>query len=254
MKQKLLIAHIGLIVLLRGEFLSLPAQAALPVIDPSNLVHNITIALESVAQTKKQIEQYKTQLQQYKNMLQNTLKPEVTVWAQAQTTISQLLNAVDTLNVHQRELGGLHATMEKFQDVAYYRASPYGSSGGCSEGDYKKLADKRQVASASQKKANDGLVKVLGQQQTTLRNDAKTLQQLQSKAHGAKGQLQAIGYANQLASQQIYQLLQIRGLLIAQQNALGVQMQVQNDKAALEAAASEQFLQKRYRPSPPCSW
>jgi hypothetical protein len=37
--------------------------------------------------------------------------------------------------------------------------------------------------------------------------------------------MQAIGYANQLASQQANQLLQIRGLLIAQQNAIATRMQ-----------------------------
>ena len=47
----------------------------LPVIDASNLTQNLMTAIESVAQTLKQIEQYKTQLQQYENMLRNTLAP-----------------------------------------------------------------------------------------------------------------------------------------------------------------------------------
>jgi len=47
----------------------------LPVIDASNLTQNLMTAIETVAQTLKQIEQYKTQLQQYENMLQNTLAP-----------------------------------------------------------------------------------------------------------------------------------------------------------------------------------
>jgi P-type conjugative transfer protein TrbJ len=78
----------------------------------------------------------------------------------------------------------------------------------------------RRLASESQKKANDALFKGLDQQQDALTADARTLQRLQGKAQGATGQMQAIGYANQLASQQANQLLQIRGLLIAQQNAI----------------------------------
>jgi entry exclusion lipoprotein TrbK len=42
--------------------------------------------------------------------------------------------------------------------------------------------------------------------------------------------MQAIQYANQLASQQANQLLQIRGLLIAQQNALATRLQAEADR------------------------
>ena len=51
--------------------------------------------------------------------------------------------------------------------------------------------------------------------------------------------MQAIGYANQLASQQANQLLQIRALLVAQQNALATRAQVDADKEAQRAAASK---------------
>lgn len=61
-----------------------------------------------------------------------------------------------------------------------------------------------------------------------LKNDASTLQRLQASAQGAVGQMQAIGYANQLASQQANQLLQIRGLLMAQQNAMATRMQAES--------------------------
>ncbi len=62
--------------------------------------------------------------------------------------------------------------------------------------------------------------------------------------------LQAIGYANQLASQQANQLLQIRGLLIAQQNAMATKMQADADKEAQQAAAAAQLRQGSYRASP----
>src|SRR5690625_6120643 len=39
-----------------------PVQAGIPVIDGGNLAQNIMTAIESVAQTLKQIEQYQTQL------------------------------------------------------------------------------------------------------------------------------------------------------------------------------------------------
>jgi P-type conjugative transfer protein TrbJ len=49
--------------------------------------------------------------------------------------------------------------------------------------------------------------------------------------------MQAIGFANQLASQQANQLLQIRGLLIAQQNAVTARMQAEADLEAQQQAA-----------------
>jgi P-type conjugative transfer protein TrbJ len=103
----------------------------------------------------------------------------------------------------------------------------------------------QQLASQSQTKANDALFRGLKDQQQNLKNDASTLQRLQSAAQGATGQMQAIGYANQLASQQANQLLQIRGLLIAQQNAVTTRMQAQADKEAQQAAAHATSTESR---------
>ena len=72
------------------------------------------------------------------------------------------------------------------------------------------------ILAQAQKQANDGLFKGIDQQQDSLQADARQLERLQSAAQGAVGQMQAIQYANQLASAQGNQLLQIRGLLIAQ--------------------------------------
>jgi P-type conjugative transfer protein TrbJ len=83
--------------------------------------------------------------------------------------------------------------------------------------------------------------------------DARSLQRLQSGAQGATGQMQAIGYANQLASQ-ANQLLQIRGLLIAQQNAVATRNQALADREAQEAAAGEQLRSGTFRSSSGRTW
>jgi P-type conjugative transfer protein TrbJ len=70
----------------------------------------------------------------------------------------------------------------------------------------------------------------------------------------SSGQLEAIGYANQLASHQSNQLLQIRALLIAQQNAIATRNQALADREAKEAAASAQLRTGTYRPSPASTW
>ena len=231
-----------------------PADAGIPVIDATNLSQTTVAAIENVAQTLKQIEQYRTQLQQYENQLRNTIAPAVYIWDQAQATINGLMNAIDTLNYYKNKVGSLDAYLSKFQDVAYYRNSPCYTATGCSDAEREAIAENRRFASESQKKANDALIRGLDRQQDSLKIDALTLEQLQDSAQGATGQMQAIQYANQLASQQTNQLLQIRALLIAQQNAIATRMQAEADKEAQTMAADEQFRSGSYRASTNRTW
>lgn len=254
MKLKSLAAKAALVVVLTAGPLTAPVKAGIPVFDGANLMQNIMTALESVAQTLKQIEQYRTQLQQYENMIQNTIAPAAYIWDQAQLTIRALMNAVDTLNYYKNQVGSIDAYLAKFQDVAYYRGSPCFTPAGCSEWERAAMEQNRALASQSQKKANDALFRGLDQQQTNLRKDAATLQRLQAGAQSANGQMEALGYANQLASHQANQLLQLRGLLMAQHNATGTQMQAASDRAAQEAASAEQLRKGSYRDSPLRTW
>jgi len=254
MKQKFLAAKLALVVAVSSTLMVTPVEAGIPVIDGTNLSQNIMTAIESVAQTLKQIEQYSTQLQQYQNQLQNTMAPAAYIWDQAQSTINGLMNATNTLNYYKNQLGSLDSYIGKFQDVNYYKGSPCFSATGCSAAEWTAMKNVQQLASESQKKANDALFNGLDKQQDNLTADAATLQRLQSSAQGATGQMQAIGYANQLASQQANQLLQIRGLLIAQQNAVATKMQADADKEAQQAAAAAQLRQGSYRASPARTW
>lgn len=244
MRKTKVAATIVLMLALAGGA-SMPAHAGIPVIDGTNLTQNIMTAIESVAQTLKQIEQYRTQLQQYENMLQNTAAPAAYIWDQAQATINGLMNAVNTLDYYKNQLGSLDSYLGKFQDVNYYKSSPCFSAQGCSAAEWAAMKSVQQLASESQKKANDALFRGLEKQQSNLQNDASTLQRLQSAAQGATGQMQAIGYANQLASQQANQLLQIRGLMIAQQNAMATRMQAEADREAQQAAAHATSTESR---------
>lgn len=250
-RVRLLAAKSALAVALATGVFTIPAHAGIPVIDGGNLMQNVMSAMEAVAQTAKQIEQYQTQLQQYENQLQNTLAPAAYIWDQAQATINKLIEAQNTLAYYENQLGGLDNYLSKFQDVAYYRSSPcFNGSGGCTEAEWAAMDEGRRLASQSQKKANDALFKTLKNQQDALRNDARNLERLQSAAQGAEGQLQAIGYANQLASQQANQLLQIRTMLTAQQNAEAARIAAELDAEAMGDAAAEQMRTWTFRKSP----
>jgi type IV secretion system protein TrbJ len=254
MLKNRLAAKFALVVVLNVGPLATSVQAGIPVIDAGNLMQNVMTAMESVAQTLKQIQQYQTQLQQYENMLQNSVAPAAFIWDQAQSTIGGLMNATNTLNNYKNQLGSIDSYLGKFQDVAYYRGSPCFSTAGCSQAEWAAMQQNRTLASESQKKANDALFKGLDRQQTNLQNDSTTLERLQSAAQGANGQMQAIGYANQLASHQASQLLQIRALLVAQQNAAATRMQAVADKEAQTTAGDEQFRRGTYRPSSGRTW
>jgi len=251
--KKNLAAKILLAIALSGTTVQ-PTYAGIPVIDATNLTQGILSALEAVAQTAKQIQQYQTQLRQYENMLQNSLAPAAYIWDQAQNTISNLENATNTLAYYQNQLGSIDAYLDKFQDTAYYRGSPCFSSVGCTETEREAMETNRLLASEAQKKATDAIFKGLEQQQDNLRNDAQTLNQLQSSAQGADGQLAAIGYANQIASNQSNQLLQIRSLLMAQQNALATEMQARNNKEAQYEASSSQLREGEFIQSSGTTW
>lgn len=227
----------------------------IPVIDAGNLQHNMLTAMESVTQTLKQIEQYKTQLQQYENMLQNTAAPAAYIWDQAETTMGQLRQAMDTLKLHKQQAGSLEAYLEKFKDVGGYRASPC-FKGGCSESQWSQMGDEAAQRGAQvQKQANDALFRGLDRQQDAMQSDARQLQKLQQGAQGATGQMQALAAANQLASHQALQLQQIRALLIGQQNAVATRLQVLTDREAREQAAHELSTAPRIKPTPnPINW
>jgi P-type conjugative transfer protein TrbJ len=226
----------------------------IPVIDVGNLSQNVMTAMESVAQTLKQIQQHKTQLQQYENQLQNSTAPPAYLWDKTQATINALIIANDLLQQHKSRLGSLENYLNRFQDVSYYRSSPCFSATGCSAAQWAELQQNKAFAASSQKRANDAIFRGLDIQQQNLSSDAQNLERLQSTAQTATGQMQAIGYANQLASQQTNQLLQIRALLVAQQGAVTTRMQAQADQEAQQAAAKETYRRSSFKPSTNQRW
>ena len=218
------------------------AQGGIPVVDAANLSQNVVAAQEGVAQTLKQIMQYQTQLQQYENMIQNTAAPAAYIWDKATFTMNQVRGAIDTLNYYKNNLGSIDAYLSKFQTTAYYRNSPCYSAKGCTTAEWEAMGKARGYGSDAQKKANDALFKGLDKQQDALEADARSLERLQVSAQGATGQMQAIGFANQLASHQANQLLHIRGLLISQQNVVATRNQVEGDREAQQQAARDKLF------------
>lgn len=207
---------------------ALPATSpgGIPVIDYSNLVQNTTTALKQVAAYAQQVQQYQLQLQQYANQVRNTVAPVAQVWQAAQSTMNGVMGTVGMF----QNGSALQGYLNQFQNVNYWlSASPNSYS-------------YQTAGSIAQKQANDAMVKGIVAQQAQIRADAATLERLQSQASTADGQMKALYAANQLAALQQEQLLQIRALLVQEQQALAARGQtLANDEAMREAATKKFF-------------
>ncbi|WP_255466098.1 hypothetical protein [Legionella sp. PC1000] len=87
-----------------------------------------------------------------------------------------------------------------------------------------------------------------------MKSDARQLTRLQEQAQGAPGQMAALQAANQLASAETNQLLQIRGLMVAEQNAQATRLAAIADKEAIQAAGDERFRQGIFKKSSGKTW
>ena len=212
------------VALLAG--LPLTSTGTMPVIDYSNLTQNITTALHQVSAYAKQVQQYQLQLEQYANEVKNTVAPAAQLWQDAQQTMNSVMGTVGMF----QNSSALQNYLNQFQNVNYWlSASP-------SSYTY------QTAGSVAQKQANDALVKGIVAQQQQIQKDAATLQQLESQASSADGQMKALVAANQLAALQQEQLLQIRELLLQEQQALAARQQTQANDEAMRQAATQKFF------------
>lgn len=212
------------------------SNAQIPVTDIFGGIQTTISAMENTAATAKQIQQYSTQLAQYENQLRNSTNPSSFLWDDASYTISQLIRTVDTLNGYKNQVGGLNGYLDKFGSVDTYKDC--GASVSCRS----KYNDVAVNGSYAQKQANDSMYRGISLQQDQLVTDASNLRRLQQNAEGVGGQLEAIQVANQFASHQSQQLLQVRSLLTQQNAAITARMQTENARESLIQSSDESLL------------
>lgn len=247
------------IALVMGLSVGVPStvSAGIPVIDAVGLVQHVLNAVQSVQQTLQMIQSYQTQLLQLQNQIKNSLNPGAFLWDDADNIIQDLLNQMDTIDHYRNQYGSIDNYLGKFKHLRDYKDAQC-LSAGCSREDMLSFINQQrnqaEERSLTVKHANDAMLKGLEQQQEEMVSDANRLRALQANAVTAEGQLEAIQHANQLASQQANQLLQIRGLLITQQSAIAASNQAQADEAALKNAAIEKARESRFDESTPEAW
>ncbi len=104
------------------------------------------------------------------------------------------------------------------------------------------------------KDSNDAVFRGLDIQQNNIIKDASNLKSIQTAATGATGRLEALGYTNQLLSNLANQQLQIRSLLITQQNAEATRYQYMYDEEARRVAYDRQLSRGLDTFTPSSSW
>jgi len=241
----------GRLILVLGCFLAIKANAqGILTYDPTNVVQTTITAQQQITQTARQLQQYQAQLQQLQNQIQNTNNPDSFLWDDANATINNVLATLNTLNTYKNQAGSLNAYLDQYSHADQYKTSCVGT-GGCTGTQIKQLTANQYMGSVSQKTANDNMLRSLDAQQQQLQADASNLATLQQNAQTSTGQMQALQAANQLASSQSAQLMQIRALLVAQQTAEATRAEVILDREAKEQAAHDAFIGPSPEPSPP---
>jgi P-type conjugative transfer protein TrbJ len=230
---------------------------AFPVYDFLNGVQNTSIIANQLDQLRNQVNQNMMQAEHYKDIITNAKTNMQSLknfqWDNANQVINNILESTNTIDYYKQEAGSLQKYLDRFQSTEFYKKGRC-FNGGCTQAELQKIQQNRIQASVAEKRANDAMLKGIDKQQINMKKDAEKLATLQSKAQTAEGEKQALQAAAQLASNQSHQLLQIRGLLLAQQNSEATRYAVQANKEAIKEAGDERFRQGSYTKSAHMKW
>ena len=207
------------------------ARAQYVVTDPLNTAQakitagsHVMSYAEQVTQYAKQVQQYETQLQQYQAQLQNLQSLPQYLWADASTSLNQLVGTVNgTTGAYNNFLTQYQTQTQWSQHpptlMTYQQATANGSA--------------TEIASYA------ATVQNLSAQNANMARDAAVLSRMTASAKGAAGELQALQAGMQLASAQVAQLQQLRGLLVHMADATTARNASLANKEAAEAAATQ---------------
>lgn len=220
--------------------------SGIPVLDAANLSQSVMDVLESIQQGLTQVEQYATQIDQYATQVrqfeqevQNTIAPAMYVWDKANQYVSMGQNIMNEVKAFADNPSALGSHFDKYQNPGTYRSSPCYKGTGCSAAQRKAEADRFDYQANASKGALETQVKMLAQELRQMRSDGNNLESIQQQTEGAQGRMQAAQAANQLAANTANQLLAIRGMLVASQQAEATRNQQLMDQEARRTAADE---------------
>ena len=227
--------------------ISKTSTAGIPVTDPLVLAQSILIEQHSLDQILK----LKEQLDYLEVQGRTTNRFD---WIKTQEIIDKLINISYSTSGLVDEFGSYDRYLARYQSEIQMKQSACFASQGCSKYELNKLNEElAETSSARTKMYNSSLKNVLRELES-VRNDANILSNLQNNAYSAKGQMEALSFANQFASYQSSQLTQLRAITAEANQVIVSDIQAQQEKEAREKAASEKFRESRYVKSDSKGW
>jgi P-type conjugative transfer protein TrbJ len=222
-------------------FAPAPAYSSgVPVVDVVNFVQNTITAIEAVSQTANQLQAYRAQLKQLEDQIRNTSTPSTYLWSEAEMTMRNIRRLQWQLSDIYLTVGSLDAYLNNFRGLDYYRGqmnNPHATRDDILRSEEWAMTEKRQE--------HERTMRALDARQTALQKDSAMLDQLSRRAGAAEGRMEALQYANQFASLQNAQLLQMRGVVETMQLAAVTREMAEQDIAARGKAADEAALVRK---------
>jgi P-type conjugative transfer protein TrbJ len=220
----------------------LPGYSTLPVIDYSVLTQSIQQGLRQIQQYTTELNQLETQIGMYKSqLLQATgLAPAAQIWQNAQQTLNSVTGTVNMF----RSGGALEGYLQNARDANYWLST--------STSQY--TSQSANYWSTTQQTANAEMAKEIAQEETQIQADAQTLQRLQSQAGSVATQRQALDVANEMSGLEQKSLLEIRTLLVSEQQALAARSGTVANKEAMQQAATQQYFGTQLAPQNHTGW
>lgn len=214
--------------------------SGVPTVDIVGNLQRVLQYVEDAAQTLGQLQQIQNEIEGLRNQtlqIENQIKTLKNLnsynWQDYLNIINQLdtiARKADALAFSTANLDGEYA---KYRDQAYYEANS----------EYHKMQQEAQSRwGANASGTTKSSAAVLSAQHRDLKSDGTRLNTLQAASSSVEGEVQAIQAGNQLAAFTSKQVMQVRNLLMNQQQMMIQERAQKAEREALQAAASKNFL------------
>lgn len=220
------------------------SASGIPVVDVANNIQSGLNLVESVAQTigqasqlaneatqiTNQVSQIQHQLDQIDNQIKSLKNLDSYNWQDYVGILNQLNSAAQRTNALAFTTANLAAEYELYNDRKHYEGASV-------------LYQERLQAEARWARHSDATVEssaaILSQQYQDLVSDGSELNDLQAASSNVEGEVQAMQAGNQLQAFTSKQLMQLRGLLMSQQQMMIQDRAQRAEREAMQAAASQ---------------
>lgn len=225
------------VILFFSFVVSLPAFSDLPVIDLTNYVVNQNTALKTGLTYLEEEKSLEQQIMMTKNQLKNLLKLPSFTWDNAYHALNKLDQEIKQGNALAYSVGNTDSAFKKlYPDYNNINQNNY-------QDQFKKLTKTNQ----------DTMRGILNQLHTSMeqeKQESQTIDKLSSDARKAKGHMQSLQLANEIATEQIAILQKMHQTIMAQTNAQVEYYAMKTQKESMVNAKMHEIIKNSQEPYP----